>query len=211
MGKGKLLVLEGAKGYPGESCLRSISELISKNHPREEYLFLKEPYLSNNEDKKKFDEIIAFMRENPYKSGERCLKYFTENRKKHNDFISSKLNAGENIILDRYWHSNFAFQGTQGIPLEEIARLNEGLQFPDLTLIFENSQMNNRRYSKDNFSREGNWGLELSFMEKVEARYRSLGFILRRLIKDYSVKYIVADRGEECLREQMEPLIKRIL
>lgn len=54
------------------------------------------------------------------------LEYFLNDRREHAEtLISPSLAAGKTVILDRYYFSNMAYQGSRGISPEEIRRANE--------------------------------------------------------------------------------------
>ena len=145
------------------------------------------------------------MKENPYKNPTLPLKFFSENREKYNELVLSEMDSGKYIFSDRYWHSNFAFQGAQGISLEDIAKANRGIIVPDLTLVFESSRIGGNPF-RYNEKKENKFPEK--FERKVEAYYRSLGYLLPLIIGDRSIRYIVSDKGEEELKEQIEPLIR---
>lgn len=196
MKKGKFLVLEGISLCPKQNCTDYIKNLILETNPDSKISLFREPQINQESEKKELEEILFFMKENPYNNVSRAMEFFVENRRKHNHLISYEIESGNNVILDRYWHSNFAFQGAQGISLEKIADANRGLQIPDLTFVFERGTPE----KKDEIG---------IFKAKVESYYRSLGYLLPSLIGDKSVRYIVADRGRQTIESQIEPLIRR--
>lgn len=72
-------------------------------------------------------------------SSEDELQYFLNDRKQHVDeLISPSLAAGKVVILDRYYFSTMAYQGSRGFDPQEIRRLNEAFApIPDLLLILD--------------------------------------------------------------------------
>ncbi len=67
------------------------------------------------------------------------LDYFLKDRRQHvEELILPSLAAGKIVILDRYYFSTMAYQGTRGIDPREIRRKNEEFApLPDLLLILD--------------------------------------------------------------------------
>ena len=72
-------------------------------------------------------------------SPEEELQYFLNDRRQHVDeLIAPSLAAGKVVILDRYYFSTMAYQGTRGFDPVEIRRKNEAFApVPDLLLILD--------------------------------------------------------------------------
>ncbi len=67
------------------------------------------------------------------------LQYFLNDRRQHVvELIAPSLAAGKVVILDRYYFSTMAYQGTRGFDPAEIRRKNEEFApVPDLLLIMD--------------------------------------------------------------------------
>ncbi len=67
------------------------------------------------------------------------LDTFLKDRQQHvSELIAPSLAAGNIVILDRYYFSTMAYQGTRGFEPTEIRRLNEAFApVPDLLLILD--------------------------------------------------------------------------
>jgi dTMP kinase len=72
-------------------------------------------------------------------SPEEELQLFLQDRTEHVEtLITPALEAGEIVILDRYYFSSMAYQGVRGFDPAEIRRLNEEFApKPDLLLLLE--------------------------------------------------------------------------
>lgn len=72
-------------------------------------------------------------------SPEEELQYFLNDRRQHvEELISPALAAGKVVILDRYYFSSMAYQGSRGFNPREIRRLNEAFApAPDFLLILD--------------------------------------------------------------------------
>lgn len=67
------------------------------------------------------------------------LHAFTEDRKQHvRDLILPALRAGQTVILDRYFYSTIAYQGTRGGDIEALtARMLESAPEPDVVFLID--------------------------------------------------------------------------
>lgn len=72
-------------------------------------------------------------------SADEELHYFLNDRRQHvAEIIAPSLAAGKVVILDRYYFSTMAYQGSRGMDIAEIRRLNEAFApVPDLLLILD--------------------------------------------------------------------------
>ncbi|WP_193214481.1 dTMP kinase [Luteolibacter marinus] len=72
-------------------------------------------------------------------SPEEELDYFLKDRREHvEQLIAPALAAGKVVILDRYYFSTMAYQGSRGVDPAEIRRLNEEFApVPDLLVILD--------------------------------------------------------------------------
>jgi len=68
-----------------------------------------------------------------------ALELFIEDRKQHVDqLVIPHISAGDVVITDRYFLSNVAYQGAEGLVPEEVLRRNEALfPLPDVVLLVE--------------------------------------------------------------------------
>jgi dTMP kinase len=72
-------------------------------------------------------------------SPEEELEYFLRDRREHvEQLIAPALTAGKVVILDRYYFSTMAYQGSRGVDPAEIRRRNEEFApVPDLLFILD--------------------------------------------------------------------------
>lgn len=64
---------------------------------------------------------------------------FMKDRRLHvQELIGPALDQGQLVILDRYYHSNMAYQGAAGLDMQVIRQSNEAFApKPDLLLLFD--------------------------------------------------------------------------
>lgn len=189
MERGKFIVLEGINGCGKGTQMNYLQEFIY-NLDKSKLVFLTREPNELDENGRKARELLKSDGD-PYINGIEAVKFFAKNRKTHNEVINPLLNYGVNVISDRYWHSNFAFQGAQGISLEEIAKANEGNLVPDLTIIFDvSAKTADKRLKIRDKENRRKFDANLDFVEKVSSIYRSLGNTLGEIIGDSNVKYV---------------------
>ena len=77
------------------------------------------------------------QREKIANNGKKALKLFTKDRKKHIKIIQNCIKKGITVITDRYKYSTYAYQTAQGIPFEEIHKLQKTMPEPDITILID--------------------------------------------------------------------------
>ena len=131
MSKGLFIVIEGIDGTGKSTQVRRLGEwFVSRGR---EVVLSREP--TDGPWGKKLRESAATGRLSP----EDELQYFLKDRRQHvEELISPALAAGKIVILDRYYFSSMAYQGSRGFDPAEIRRLNEEFApQPDLLLILD--------------------------------------------------------------------------
>ncbi len=144
---------------------------------------------------------LLHSEKNPYAGGEEFLKLYIGDRKEHcAKEIVPALKAGKIVLCDRFRHSTYAFQQTQGIPLKRIVQMHAGVPKPDLVLLIDvPAKAAFSRLSKRNV--RGNEKFErLEFMERLRRLYLKLP---KQFPKDRIV--VIDGRGT---REQVAEQVK---
>ena len=131
MNQGFIVAFEGIDGSGKTTHSRLLAEwLVEKGH---EVLVEHEP--TQGPWGRKLRESGSSGRLSPQQE----LDYFIEDRKQHvTEVILPAVSSGKNVVLDRYYFSNMAYQGTRGLDIDEIRRINEEFApKPDLLLILD--------------------------------------------------------------------------
>jgi dTMP kinase len=140
-------------------------------------------------------------------SSEWYATMFVKDRRNHIDnYIEPALGRGTHVLCDRYKHSTLAYQHTQGLPLEQLQAMHEGLLVPDLTLIFDCDVETafKRRHTEgatDVFEKNA------AFQEKLRANYLKL----KQALPDEKVVVIRSDRTVEEIAQEVQQLVRAIL
>jgi dTMP kinase len=218
MERGKFIVLEGINGCGKGTQLSYLQEFLL-NLDKSKLVFLtREP--NELDDNGRMARELLKRGGDPYANGAEAVKYFALNRKTHNELIGHLLDRGVNVISDRYWHSNFAFQGAQGISLEDIAKLNEGYLVPDLTIIFNiSAETADKRLSIRDGRNRRKFDANSDFLKKVSSIYRTLKTRLENLtydgkviFNDKSIKYIECeDKGYEKTPQEIKYEVEKLV
>jgi len=132
--RGKFIVFDGLDGCgKGSQLLRLHSYLFTKDK-RNHVVATREPYNSEY-----YDEIRRILKESndPRENAELLAELFVKDRKVHVRFIESLLREGFHVGCDRYKYSTLAYQQTQGISLEKLIKMHEGILVPDLVIFID--------------------------------------------------------------------------
>ncbi len=131
MNKGLFIVIEGIDGTGKSTQARRLGEwFVSQGR---EVILSREP--TDGPWGRKLRESAASGRLSP----EDELDYFLKDRRQHVDeLIAPSLASGKVVILDRYYFSSMAYQGSRGFDPGEIRRRNEAFApVPDLLVILD--------------------------------------------------------------------------
>ena len=80
---------------------------------------------------------------NPEESSKELMELFIKDREDHlnnpiNQFLDNSSSQGGNIVIcDRYYYSTIAFQGAQGLDIDELIKRNDGFRKPDIAFILD--------------------------------------------------------------------------
>ena len=127
-----LLALEGIDGCGKSTQARLLCEAL-RGRGLEAVVF-REPG-----DSAHGDAIRQLFSEGRSLSAREEMRLFLEDRRIDvHDNILPSLKRGAVVIMDRYYFSSMAYQGAQGIPVDEIREANESFApRPDLTLVLD--------------------------------------------------------------------------
>ncbi len=129
--RGLFIVIEGIDGTGKSTQVRRLGEWFAAQG--REVVLSREP--TDQPWGKKLRESAGTGRLSPADE----LQYFLNDRRQHVDeLIKPALAAGKVVILDRYYFSTMAYQGSRGFDPVEIRRKNEEFApVPDLLLILD--------------------------------------------------------------------------
>ncbi len=168
-------VLEGIDGCGKGTQLKKIHNFLFEYDKRNEIFTTREPTYGRYGTK-----IRNILKKDkcPNKNAKVLLDLYTKDREEHlkiiKNFLSRKTGEINNFVLcDRYYHSTYAYQQTQGIPFEKIHKMQKKFLKPDLTFILDlkpeiaYKRMSDGRNIKEKFEK-------LEFMEKLRKNFLKL-------------------------------------
>jgi dTMP kinase len=131
MSPGIFIVIEGIDGTGKSTQARRLAEWFTAQG--REVVLSREP--TDGPWGKQLRESAASGRLSPDDE----LEYFLKDRRQHvEELIKPAIAAGKVVILDRYYFSSMAYQGSRGFDVAEIRRRNEEFApVPNLLLILD--------------------------------------------------------------------------
>lgn len=197
--RGKFLVIEGIDGCGKSTQVRMLTEWLEKNNIP--FFLTKEP--SEKGLRKMIKGIVA---ENT-KLDDPVLDalLFTADRKLHIDTeIKPELESGKIVISDRYYHSTFAYQQTQGLELKWLREINKFAMKPDLTIVFDvPAEVSVERLSKDSTRKSFDKFEKISFLKRLRDCYLKLPSEL----KDEKVIILDANRQPGMVFDELKKMV----
>ncbi len=199
MKPGKFIVLEGINGCGKGTQLPYLVDLIYGADKSSTVFVTREP---NDFDENGLKARAMLKGDgDPYDNALEAVKYFSENRKTHNEIFVPMLEMGINVISDRYWYSNFAFQGAQEVTYWNIENANKGSRTPDLTLILDVpvdvafERLNHR----DGRTRR-KFDSDKGFLNKVRENY----WELPRFLHEKNIVIIDGNQGIDAVKREIK-------
>jgi dTMP kinase len=135
---GKFIVLEGLDGAGTTTQLTLLSSYLLNKGKEFVTLCTREPTMLTREGR----EIRNILRQGVDWKKQHDEKYmaslFVKDRRWHVDnLVIPNKNIGVQVISDRHMLSTLAYQSLDGIPLDELVSMHEGITAPDLTIYLD--------------------------------------------------------------------------
>jgi dTMP kinase len=167
---GRFIVVEGADGAGTTTQSEKLAEALDAHYTAEP---------TGNSIGEKVDELIS---KDGY-SAETVALAFAADRMVHlEEEVIPKLEEGETVVCDRYYHSSLVYQPTLGAEFDWVKELNRAALKPDVTFILDiSAEVGMERV--DERGRDGNIFEELSFQQEVVKRYKKLSDRLEERIE----------------------------
>eukprot|EP01087_Luapelamoeba_hula_P005186 TRINITY_DN15267_c0_g1_i1.p1 TRINITY_DN15267_c0_g1~~TRINITY_DN15267_c0_g1_i1.p1 ORF type:complete len:268 (-),score=29.50 TRINITY_DN15267_c0_g1_i1:17-820(-) len=194
--RGKFIVFEGIDGSgKGTQIKQCVSFLFEHDKNFDIYL--------TREPTRDFAQIRTKMRESTdvRQGAEWYAEMFLRDRRNHvTSYIEPALARGTHVLCDRYKPSTLAYQHAQGMALEQLIQMHDGLLVPDITFIFDleaDTAFERRRSdgATDVFDKD------LAFQRKLRDEYRAVQALLSK--QGENVVLIDANGTREVIAEQI--------
>jgi dTMP kinase len=179
MKRGKLLVIEGGVGCGKTTQI----ELLKKDLKGWE--FYREP--GSTEYGEKVRDAVQGLHDYEVEEYAAMFGYMAARANLIRGLVIPKLMKGKNIVLDRYWYSTYAYQGSNGASkktIETVAKIATDNLKPNLVIFYDlDPKIGMKRKSGRNDSDRYDIK-KIEFHEKVRRSYKSLGKKLGRIWKN---------------------------
>lgn len=175
MKRGKLVVIEGGVGCGKTTQI----ELLKKD--LKVWEFYREP--GSTEYGEKIRDAVQGLHRYKVNEYAAMFGYMAARANLIRGVIIPKLNKGKNIVLDRYWYSSYAYQGSNGASkktIELIAKIATNNLKPDLVIFYDlNPEIGMKR--KTGRSDSDRYDIKtIDFHNKIRKSYKTLGKIIGR-------------------------------
>lgn len=158
---GNFIVVEGADGAGTTTQSKKLAAHLDAH-------WTYEP--TDNSIGEKVDEMISSDQHSP----ESIALGFAADRMVHlEEEIIPRLEKGETVVCDRYYHSSLVYQSVLGANYKWIKKLNQEALRPDLTLLMDISAEEGMN-RVENRGKDGNIFEDLDFQQEVVLKYRDL-------------------------------------
>lgn len=200
--RGKFLVIEGGPGSGKTTQARILSGMLG-------WTLYREP--GGTEFGEEVREILQERHDLTIDKTASLFGYMTCRANLMALEIIPRLNKGENIILDRYWTSTYAYQGAEGVDKKAImtlARIATQGVMPDLFIYYDIDPLVGQERKNRANQRQDRYDVkDLEFLRRVRENYRELAII-------YSRRWLTIDASgtvEEVQQNTLNELQRRKL
>ena len=194
MKKGKLLVIEGGVG-----CGKTTQIGLLKKDLKG-WEFFREP--GSTEYGEKVRDAVQGIHNYQVEEYAAMFGYMAARANLIRGVIIPKLLKGKNIVLDRYWYSTYAYQGSNGAnkrTIEQISKIAVDNLKPDLVIFYDLDPkvgMKRKAGHKDSDRYDVK---KVNFHRKVRMSYRQLGKKMRRTWKTVDALKSIDEVHQETL------------
>lgn len=193
--KGKFIVIEGGVG-----CGKTTQSELLKKDLGKGWEFYREP--GGTEFGEKVRDAVQGLHNYDVEEYASMFGYSAARANLIRGVIIPKLKSGKNIVLDRYWYSTYAYQGSNGASKATIIKISkiatDDLK-PDLVLFFDlDPKIGIAR--KEGCKDADRYDIKkLAFHSKVRESYKEIGKILGRRWKVINASKSIEDVHKEVL------------
>ena len=194
MKKGKLLVIEGGVG-----CGKTTQIGLLKKDLKG-WEFFREP--GSTEYGEKVRDAVQGIHNYKVEEYAAMFGYMAARANLIRGVVIPKLLKGKNIVLDRYWYSTYAYQGSNGANkriIEQISKIAVDNLKPDLVIFYDLDPkvgMKRKAGHKDSDRYDVK---KVNFHRKVRMSYRQLGKKMRRTWKTVDALKSIDEVHQETL------------
>ncbi|PZV99880.1 dTMP kinase [Metamycoplasma auris] len=138
--KGKFIAIEGMDGSGKTTIIQMLKNELIRRNMIDNFVFTREPGSAFSKEAEKIRQLIL-DNENYFSQMVDALLFATSRRLNLEKGIWPALEAGKNVITDRYTTSSYVYQGILGnVGLENVLEINQiatNYTEPDLIIFFD--------------------------------------------------------------------------
>jgi dTMP kinase len=204
---GKFIVIEGLDGSGKGTIATMLAEWLFKRDKSAGVLLTREP-TGVSEAGKKIRELLKIVKD-PNSRARDFAKLYVDDREWHiENRIKPALRVGSMVISDRYKHSTLAYQQLQGMRLEELLKMHEGMIVPDLTVVLDiSAETAMERTSKDKARSHAEVFEQFDFLKELRGKYLELP----QKLKGERIAIVDASKSVKKVFESVKKEVEKIL
>ncbi|HZX19731.1 MAG TPA: dTMP kinase [archaeon] len=198
------IVFEGIDGSGKGTIIKETKSFLLQNGVSQKDIFVTaEP--TNGFYGKKVRELLKTSPK-PELNAPQFLDLYVADRKEHIEKeLLPALKENKIILCDRYKYSTFVYQALQGIPVEKIKKLHEGMPVPDLIFILDVPAKTaleriSKRKQLDSFEKK-------DFLEKVRNGFLSL----KEIFPEENIHIVDASKSIKEVKKQITYWLNQFL
>ena len=199
MKRGKLVVIEGGVGCGKTTQIELLKKVLKG------WEFYREP--GSTEFGERVRDAVQGLHKYFVEENAAMFGYMAARANLIRGLIIPKLKKGKNIVLERYWYSTYAYQGSNGASKRNIEHLAKIATFnlrPDLVIYYDLDPRIGMKRKAGHRDSDRYDVKEEEFHIKVRKSYKSLG----RKFKNFW-KVIDASKSIEEIHDETLELLKR--
>src|SRR3989344_2991635 len=201
MANGLFIVVDGIDGSGKSEIIKLLHNYLFSKNKKYRILTTREP--TNGKYGNQIREMLRDEKD-PQSSSIKLMELFIKDREDHlkNTIEPFLKNSGENelniVLCDRYYYSTIAFQGAQGLDINELIGKNKNFRKPDVTFILDvDPELALKRIEyreKEKFEK-------LEFMKKIRENFLKLPSLLKDNIKIINSNKTLGEVFEDIKKE----------
>lgn len=201
--RGVFVAFEGIDGCGKTTQLKKFFEYLFSKNKHNHIVITREPFRETNIRK------ILYEENDPHSQAEKLAELFLADRKLHTkELISPSLEKGNHVITDRYKLSTISYQHAQGMEIEKLISMHDGLPVPDLTFVIDVPATEaTKRMQKEEGRKAHKFEANLEFLEKVRMNFHKA----KENLKDEKIFIIDGTKNPEEIFSEIKKIFEGVL
>jgi dTMP kinase len=203
---GKFIVLEGIDGCGKGTQAKVLASWLFDKDKKNTVVLTRNPY-------RLVDDIRSVLKssKSPTEKKQELTNLFIKDRKLClAECIEPNLRLGHHVICDRYKHSTIVYQSCQGVDVNKLVSLHEGMLVPHLTIVIDvPAEVGLERLQKDSKERRPNQEMfeKLEFMKKLAEGYKHLP----KLLPSEKIVFVDGNREPQEVFKDVQSAVQKTL